>query len=84
MTCALEFLAALVAIIVSLSYRLDNKVRDSKYGNPHPDATVDTTKLADKVCFVKMWEIWGYAECLDRRLPTSAMSLKITMFSALM
>ncbi|OCH86496.1 MFS general substrate transporter [Obba rivulosa] len=47
-TCALELLSAIVAIIVSISYRLDNRERDRKYGMVDPDATVDTSELADK------------------------------------
>ena len=49
MTCALEFLAAIVAIVLTINYRLENKRRDSKYGTPHPNATVDTSELADQV-----------------------------------
>ena len=49
-TCALQFLAALFAIILTMSYRLENKRRDRLYGKPEPNATVDTTELADKVC----------------------------------
>ena len=48
-TCALEFLAAIVAIVLTINYRLENKRRDSKYGTPHPNATVDTSELADQV-----------------------------------
>ncbi|EMD39421.1 hypothetical protein CERSUDRAFT_47889 [Gelatoporia subvermispora B] len=47
-TCALQLLSAIVAIIVSTSYRLDNRRRDQKYGKVDPDATVDTSELADK------------------------------------
>ncbi|PIL23422.1 MFS general substrate transporter [Ganoderma sinense ZZ0214-1] len=47
-TCALEFLAALVAIVLTVSYRLENRRRDKLYGKPVPDATVDTLELADK------------------------------------
>ena len=49
MTCALEFLAAIVAIVLTTNYRLENRRRDSKYGTPHPNATVDTSELADQV-----------------------------------
>ena len=49
MTCALEFLAAIVAIVLTINYRLENKRRDSKHGTPHPNATVDTSELADQV-----------------------------------
>ncbi|KAK7678142.1 hypothetical protein QCA50_018936 [Cerrena zonata] len=47
-TCALEFLAAICGIILTISYRIENKRRDKKHGRPDPDATVDTTELADK------------------------------------
>ncbi|KAK7678322.1 hypothetical protein QCA50_018670 [Cerrena zonata] len=47
-TCALEFLAAICGIILTMSYRLENKRRNQKYGIPDPDAAVDTTELADK------------------------------------
>ena len=49
-TCALQFLAALAAIVLTVSYRIENRRRDRKYGKPVPNATVDTTELADKVC----------------------------------
>lgn len=48
-TCALQFLAAVFAIILTVSYRIENKRRDAKYGKPVLNATVDTTELADKV-----------------------------------
>ncbi|TFK71297.1 MFS general substrate transporter [Pluteus cervinus] len=47
-TCGLEFLAALCAIILSVSYLMDNRHRDRLYGKPKPDAEVDTSVLADK------------------------------------
>ncbi|KAI0738952.1 MFS general substrate transporter [Daedaleopsis nitida] len=47
-TCALELLGAVFAIILTVSYRIENKRRDAKYGKPDPNATVDTTELADK------------------------------------
>ena len=68
MSCALLFLASLVALFLSvsdvaaevhvrvtltatvqISYRLENKRRDKLYGKPDPDATVDTSELADAV-----------------------------------
>ena len=49
-TCALQFLAALAAVVLTVSYRLENRRRDKLYGKPVPDATVDTLELADKVC----------------------------------
>ncbi|OCH89996.1 MFS general substrate transporter [Obba rivulosa] len=47
-TCALELLSALVAVIISTSYHLDNKQRDQKYGKVDSDATANTSELADK------------------------------------
>jgi len=47
-SCALEFLAAICSIILSISYRRDNRKRDQAYGVPDPDARVDTSVLADK------------------------------------
>ncbi|KAL4254788.1 MFS transporter superfamily protein [Abortiporus biennis] len=47
-SCALLFFAAICGIILTISYRIENKRRDDKYGQPDPDAAVDTTELADK------------------------------------
>ncbi|EGO03746.1 hypothetical protein SERLA73DRAFT_175369 [Serpula lacrymans var. lacrymans S7.3] len=47
-TCGLELLAALCAILLSVSFRWDNQRRDKLYGKPDPDAKVDTSELADK------------------------------------
>ncbi|KAI0819921.1 MFS general substrate transporter [Trametes gibbosa] len=47
-TCALQFVAALAAVILTISYRIENKRRDIKYGKAMPDAPVDTSELADK------------------------------------
>ncbi|KAF9500712.1 MFS general substrate transporter [Pleurotus eryngii] len=47
-SCALEFLAAFCAIVLSVSYRMDNKARDRAYGRPEPGCKVDTRELADK------------------------------------
>jgi len=47
-SCALEFLAALCAIVLSVSYRRDNSRRDRLYGRPDGNAKVDTSELADK------------------------------------
>ncbi|KAJ8081894.1 hypothetical protein PM082_007740 [Marasmius tenuissimus] len=46
--CALEFLATLCALILTISYRMDNARRDKKYGVPDPDEKVDVSELADK------------------------------------
>lgn len=67
-SCALLFLASLVALVLSVShlvlearvrcllnaagqvsYRIENRRRDKLYGKPDPDATVDTSELADAV-----------------------------------
>ncbi|TFY62669.1 hypothetical protein EVJ58_g3717 [Rhodofomes roseus] len=45
--CALLILSSLVALVLSISYRLENSRRDKLYGRPDPDATVDTSELAD-------------------------------------
>ncbi|KAJ7204804.1 MFS general substrate transporter [Mycena pura] len=47
-SCALEFLAAIVSIVLSISYHRENARRDALYGKPHPEARVDTSELADK------------------------------------
>ncbi|KAK7678343.1 hypothetical protein QCA50_018692 [Cerrena zonata] len=47
-SCALEFLAAICGIILTVSYRLDNRRKNKKYGIPNPDVEVDTDELADK------------------------------------
>ncbi|KAJ8518732.1 hypothetical protein ONZ45_g4259 [Pleurotus djamor] len=47
-SCALEFLAACCAIVLTVSYRLENSRRDEKYGAACPDAKVDTAQFADK------------------------------------
>lgn len=68
MSCALLFLASLVALVLSVSsialrararylltiagqvsYRIENRRRNKLYGKPDPDATVDTSELADAV-----------------------------------
>ncbi|KZT03825.1 MFS general substrate transporter [Laetiporus sulphureus 93-53] len=45
--CALLFVSSIVAVILSISYRLENRRRDKLYGKPDPDAMVDTSELAD-------------------------------------
>ncbi|KAI6019896.1 major facilitator superfamily domain-containing protein [Pisolithus orientalis] len=47
-TCALMAWATVCAVILYVSYKRDNKRRDELYGKPDPDATVDTSELADK------------------------------------
>ncbi|KAG6335126.1 hypothetical protein ID866_3966 [Astraeus odoratus] len=47
-TCALQAWATVCAIILYISFRRENKRRDALYGKPDPDATVDTSELADK------------------------------------
>ncbi|KAJ8508292.1 hypothetical protein ONZ45_g9420 [Pleurotus djamor] len=48
-SCAMEFMAAICSIILSLSYRKDNAWRDKTYGVPSPFEKVDTHELADKM-----------------------------------
>ncbi|KAF8137298.1 major facilitator superfamily domain-containing protein [Boletus edulis] len=45
---ALMFLAAFSALILTTSYRWENARRNAAYGEPHRDAPVDTSELADK------------------------------------
>ncbi|KAL9710214.1 hypothetical protein Ac2012v2_006510 [Leucoagaricus gongylophorus] len=47
--CALEFLAAVCALILSISYRWENARRDRLYGKPTPGVKINTHELADKV-----------------------------------
>ncbi|KIP12114.1 hypothetical protein PHLGIDRAFT_27519 [Phlebiopsis gigantea 11061_1 CR5-6] len=48
-SCALEFLGAVAAVVLTVSYRLDNRARDRKYGKVKDiNATVETRVLADK------------------------------------
>ncbi|KAG7448801.1 MFS general substrate transporter [Guyanagaster necrorhizus] len=47
-SCALEFLAAICAIILHFSYRLENKRRNICYGIPDYNVRVDTSEVADK------------------------------------
>ncbi|KAH8103759.1 MFS general substrate transporter [Phellopilus nigrolimitatus] len=47
-TCALQFLGAVCALLLSMSYHWDNRRRDRLYGRPEPEAKVDTSELADK------------------------------------
>ncbi|KAF8527116.1 major facilitator superfamily domain-containing protein [Gautieria morchelliformis] len=46
-SCALQFLAAICAIILSIAYRTKNNHRDRVYGRPDPDEKVDVSELAD-------------------------------------
>ncbi|KAJ3552701.1 hypothetical protein NM688_g4014 [Phlebia brevispora] len=49
-SCALEFLGVVLAIILYVSYRIDNALRDRKYGKvKDTEATVETRDLADQV-----------------------------------
>jgi len=47
-SCSLLLLAALCAIILTISYRIENRRRDRLYGEPVADERVDTDDLADK------------------------------------
>ncbi|TEB34142.1 MFS general substrate transporter [Coprinellus micaceus] len=46
--CALAFLSATCSGILSISYRVENALKEAKYGKVDPDAPVDTRELADK------------------------------------
>jgi hypothetical protein len=48
-SCGLEAFAMVCSLVLWASYRMDNARRDGEYGLPDPDATVDTSELADKV-----------------------------------
>ncbi|KAI9567561.1 major facilitator superfamily domain-containing protein [Boletus coccyginus] len=45
---AVMFLAALSALVLTVSYRRENARRNAAFGEPDPDAPVDTSELADK------------------------------------
>ncbi|KAI6044021.1 major facilitator superfamily domain-containing protein [Pisolithus marmoratus] len=45
---SLMFLAAICALVLNVSYRLENRRRDDLYGEPELDERVDTSVLADK------------------------------------
>ncbi|KIP03888.1 hypothetical protein PHLGIDRAFT_495320 [Phlebiopsis gigantea 11061_1 CR5-6] len=48
-SCALEFVGALAAVVLSVSYRRENRRRDRVYGKvENKDAPVETRELADK------------------------------------
>jgi len=47
-SCGLQLLGGCCAIILTISYRLENKRRDRLYGKPVADERVDTSELADK------------------------------------
>ncbi|EEB89425.1 hypothetical protein MPER_12477, partial [Moniliophthora perniciosa FA553] len=46
--CILEFLAALCALVLTISYRMDNARRDKQTGIPEPNTKVDVGEYADK------------------------------------
>ncbi|TFK67750.1 MFS general substrate transporter [Pluteus cervinus] len=46
-SCGLAWLAAICAVILSLSYRMENARRDKAYGKPIVGEKVDTSELAD-------------------------------------
>ncbi|CAK5274832.1 unnamed protein product, partial [Mycena citricolor] len=41
-SCALAFLAGVLSLVLSMSYRLENAERDRLYGKPEPNSKVDT------------------------------------------
>ncbi|KAI0090137.1 MFS general substrate transporter [Irpex rosettiformis] len=48
-SCSLMFVASIAALVLTISYRLDNAQRDRKHGKVADEhATVDTRELADK------------------------------------
>ncbi|KAA1472445.1 MFS general substrate transporter [Dentipellis sp. KUC8613] len=47
-SCALQFLGALCALLLTIYHRLENERRDRVEGKPTPGVTVDTSELADK------------------------------------
>ncbi|KAJ6472639.1 MFS general substrate transporter [Mycena vulgaris] len=47
-SCALEFLAVALSLILSLSYRMENARRDKLYGKPALNGRVNTSQVADK------------------------------------
>ncbi|KAI1794378.1 MFS general substrate transporter [Ganoderma leucocontextum] len=65
--CGLDFLAALVAVILTISYRWENRRRNMQYGKPPPNAPVDTTELADKVLYILTFHLSAVAH---RMAPT--------------
>ncbi|KAA1474435.1 MFS general substrate transporter [Dentipellis sp. KUC8613] len=46
--CALEFVGALCALVLTMFYRYENARRDRVEGKPTPEARVDTSELADR------------------------------------
>jgi hypothetical protein len=48
-SCGLEVFATVCAVVLWLSYKNENTRRNSEYGLQDPNATVDTTKLVDKM-----------------------------------
>ncbi|CAE6474490.1 unnamed protein product, partial [Rhizoctonia solani] len=46
--CAFELLGALVCLVLTISFRLENARRDRVYGRPEEGKVVDTRELADK------------------------------------
>jgi len=45
---AFEAIAAICAVLLSVSYRIENKRRDRLYGKPVSDEKVDVSELADQ------------------------------------
>ncbi|CAE6470489.1 unnamed protein product [Rhizoctonia solani] len=46
--CGFEFLGALICLVLTVSFRLENARRDRVYGRPGEGVVVDTRELADK------------------------------------
>ncbi|QRW24544.1 major facilitator superfamily transporter [Rhizoctonia solani] len=47
--CGFEFLGALMCLVLTISFRLENARRDRVYGPPEEGKVVDTRELADKL-----------------------------------
>ncbi|KIJ22400.1 hypothetical protein M422DRAFT_197193, partial [Sphaerobolus stellatus SS14] len=47
-SCALQFLAVVCAVILTIYFRYENKRRDRIYGRVDPNERVDTRELADQ------------------------------------
>ncbi|TFY60255.1 hypothetical protein EVG20_g7482 [Dentipellis fragilis] len=47
-SCAVQFLGALCALVLTIYHHLENARRDRVEGKPTPDAHVDTSELADR------------------------------------
>ncbi|KAF8711829.1 O-Glycosyl hydrolase family 30, partial [Rhizoctonia solani] len=53
--CGFEFLGALMCLVLTISFRLENARRDRVYGPPEEGKVVDTRELADKSKFISTY-----------------------------